>query len=233
MLKRTALGVLTLALGACALTRAPGPGNLASPAAPGYVTSSGGIVKSGFGLCWHTRDWSPENALAPCDPVAVVRAPPKPVGVPKGIPLPRPHAQPEPKRAPVIQKIALETELLFDFDSAELRPAGRARLEEIALKLHRAKIDSIEASGHADHIASDAYNQGLSEDRALAVKDYLARLGFNPRDIRAEGYGESEPVTGERCTGLGPENRDNLKLARCLQPDRRVELEVRGVKGGT
>lgn len=239
MLTRTAAAAMTLALGACAIPSATGPGRLANPAHPGYVTSSGGVAKSGYGLCWHTRDWSPKTAIAPCDPVAVVQAPSKPVGVPKAIPLPKPHAQaaqpapmPEAKRAPVIQRVALDTELLFDFDSAVLRPEGRAKLDEIALKLHRAKIGSIEAIGHADRIASDAYNHGLSEDRALAVKDYLARLGFNSGEIRAEGRGEEEPVTGARCDGLGPENRDNSKLVRCLQPDRRVELEVRGVKNG-
>jgi OOP family OmpA-OmpF porin len=238
MLKRTALTALTLALGACATTRAPGPGDLANPAQPGYLTSSGGIVKSGFGLCWHTRSWTPDKAVARCDPVAVAQAPAKPVIMPKAAPASKiepaiAEPAPQPKRAPIIHKIALETELLFDFDSAGLRPGGRAKLDEIALKLHGADIQSIEAIGHADRIASDAYNQALSDERAAAVKAYLANLGIDAREIRAEGRGESEPVTGERCTGLGPENRDNLKLARCLQPDRRVELEVRGVKGGT
>jgi OOP family OmpA-OmpF porin len=240
MLKQTAFAALTLALGACTTGPAPGPGRLANPAQPGYVTSSGGVVKSGYGLCWHTSGWTPEMAVAPCDPVAIAQAPAKPVVVPKPVPAPeikpniaKPLPQPEPKRAPVIQRVALGTELLFDFDSAELRPAGRVKLDEIALKLHGADIESIDAIGHADRIASDAYNQALSEERAAAVKAYLASLGFDARKMRAEGHGESEPATGELCTGLGPENRYNLKLVRCLQPDRRVELEVRGVKGGT
>lgn len=238
MLKRTALAVLTLALGAC--TAAVGPGRLANPAQPGYVTSSGGIVHSGFGLCWHTRDWTPEKAVAPCDPVPVAEAPVQPVAAPEPKPEPKVVAQPEPMPAPkpqppapTITRVSLDTELLFDFDRAVLRPAGRAKLDEIALKLHGAKIESIEATGHADRIASDAYNQELSEERAAAVKDYLVKLGFDPGTIDAEGRGEGEPVTGGRCNGLGPENGDNLKLVSCLQPDRRVELEVRGVKGGT
>src|SRR5919106_6345584 len=136
MLKRTALAALTLALGACASTPAPSPGRLASTAQPGYVTSSGGVVHSGFGLCWHTRDWTPEKAVAPCDPVPVAQAPAKPVVEPIPAPkiepaLAKPAPRPEPKRAPVIQRVALETELLFDFDSAELRPAGRDKLDEI------------------------------------------------------------------------------------------------------
>lgn len=240
MFKQAALAVLTLALGACAVTPASGPGRLANPAQPGYLTSAGGIVKNPYGACWHTRYWTSNDAVAPCDPVAVVQMrEERKVVVAQTAPAPQPApkmAQPAPQpapKAPVIEQVALDTELLFDFDSATLRPEGRAKLDEIASKLHRAKIDSIEAIGHADRIASEAYNQELSEDRAAAVKQYLVRLGFNPRDISAEGMGERESVTGERCTGLGPENRDNLKLVRCLQPDRRVELEVRGVKGGS
>jgi OOP family OmpA-OmpF porin len=55
-------------------------------------------------------------------------------------------------------------------------------------------------------------------------------LGFDSRSIDAEGHGETEPVTGERCDGLGPEHKENIKLIACLQPDRRVELEVLGTK---
>jgi OmpA-OmpF porin, OOP family len=241
MVKRAGLAVLTLALGACAVTRAPGPGNLANPAQPGYVTSSGGIVKSGLGLCWHTRDWAPEKAVAPCDLVAVAKAPmkrvaaPEPVAASEPMPAPKmaaPEPTPAPKPAPVIQRVALDTELLFDFDSAVLRPAGRAKLEELALDVRGARIEGIEAVGHADRIAPESYNQELSEERAAAVKDYLVKLGFDPRSIDSEGLGETDPVTAGRCAGLGRENRDNLKLVRCLQPDRRVELEVRGVKKG-
>lgn len=238
MLKRIALAALTLALGACASAPAPGPGRLVNPAQPGYATSSGGIVRSGFGLCWHTRSWTAEKAVAPCDPVALAQiqattaAAPEPAAAQVEPKIAAPAPRPQRKRAPVIQRVALDTELLFDFDSARLRPAGRAKLDEIALKLHGARIESIDAIGHADRIASHAYNQELSEERAAAVKAYLASLGFDGGEISAEGHGESEPVTGELCKGLGPENRYNLKLVRCLQPDRRVELEVRGVKRG-
>ena len=232
MLKQTGLALLTLALGACA---GVGPGKRADPAHPGYVTSAAGIVTNPFGACWHTRAWTPAMALEPCDHVTVVQAPAPPAPPKEATKiaqpaLQQPAPQPAPEPAPVIERVALDTELLFDFDSAVLRAEGRGKLDEIAVKLHRARIDSIEAIGHADRIASHGYNQELSEDRAAAVKDYLARLGFDPRDIRAEGHGEREPVTGSRCMGLGPENRENLKLVRCLQPDRRVELEVRGLK---
>ena len=48
--------------------------------------------------------------------------------------------------------------------------------------------------------------------------------------IYAEGKGESQPVTGERCKGMGKEHRSNAKMVDCLQPDRRTEVEVIGTR---
>ena len=96
-------------------------------------------------------------------------------------------------------------------------------------------MDEIVAVGHADRIASDDYNQKLSEARAQAVKDYLTQQGAKSNVITAEGKGESQPVTGEDCKKLGAERASNKKLVACLQPDRRVEIEVLGsrqVAGG-
>jgi OmpA-OmpF porin, OOP family len=67
------------------------------------------------------------------------------------------------------------------------------------------------------------------------VKDYLASKASNANRVTAEGRGESMPVTGEDCKKMGPERSSNKKLVACLQPDRRVEIEVLGsrqVAGG-
>jgi OOP family OmpA-OmpF porin len=61
--------------------------------------------------------------------------------------------------------------------------------------------------GHADRIASEDYNQKLSEARAQAVKDYLAQQGAKSNVITAQGKGESQPVTGDACKKLGAERR--------------------------
>jgi len=85
-------------------------------------------------------------------------------------------------------------------------------------------VQQINAIGHADRIGSDDYNKQLSEKRAEAVKDYLAQKGVEESKVRSEGRGKSEPVTGDQCKG----NKPNAKLIACLQPDRRVDIEVRG-----
>ena len=57
------------------------------------------------------------------------------------------------------------------------------------------------------------------------MRDYLVGHGFEQKLVRAEGRGESEPVTGGQCARL-----KNAKLLSCLQPDRRVEIEVFGTR---
>ena len=210
--------------------------------APGYVTSADGrAVLSGFGQCVRTGYWSPANAAEPCDrvPRAAVPAPlaaavPAPAPEPMVQPAPAPQAVVVPPR-PVIQKLTLSTDVLFDFGKAELKDSGKARLDQLAGEIKDADVDEIVAVGHADRIASDDYNQKLSEARAQAVKDYLTQHGAKSNVITAQGKGESQPVTGEDCKKLGAEKSSNKKLVACLQPDRRVEIEVLGsrqVAGG-
>ena len=60
------------------------------------------------------------------------------------------------------------------------------------------------------------------------MKDYLAEQGARTQRVTAEGKGESQPVTGDDCKKMGAERGSNKKLVACLQPDRRVEIEVLG-----
>ena len=80
--------------------------------------------------------------------------------------------------------------------------------------------------GHADRFGSNAYNQRLSERRAAAVKSYLLSKGIDANRIKTEGRGETQPVTkaGE-CLGA-----KSAKVIACLQPDRRVVVEVVGTR---
>jgi len=214
-----------------------------SPGLPGYAHSSDGRpVLSGFGQCVRSGYWVPANAAEPCDRVARADVPPPaPVAA-----APEPKLEPAPAAAvapvvivpprPVIQKLTLSADVLFDFGKAELKDSGKARLDQLAGEIKDAQVDEIIAVGHADRIASEDYNQKLSEARAQAVKDYLAGKVANANRVVAEGKGESQPVTGDDCKKMGAERGNNKKLVACLQPDRRVEIEVLGsrqVAGGT
>jgi OmpA-OmpF porin, OOP family len=203
------------------------------PPSDGYVGSGAGVVATNpYGLCWRGgMEWSPDKAAAPCD--AVTRAelvtPPPPVAA-----APAPIAAAAPPPAPVvIEKITLNTDVLFGFNRAELTPAGEQKLDELAKSAQGTNVDKVVLAGHADRIGSEDYNQKLSEERAQAVADYLASKGVDRSRLQVEAKGESEPVTGNQCDHLGPENNKNQKLIACLQPDRRVEAELLGSREST
>ena len=186
----------------------------------GYVVdSAGAVVKSGTGLCWHTGSWTPAMAIAECDPDLVKKEAPPPAKVAE------PVVPPVPAPKPVAEKVTLSADTLFDFDKAVLRPEGKAKLDELTAQVKNIKLEVITAVGHADRIGSVKYNQKLSERRAESVKAYLVSKGIEPNRIYTEGKGKSQPVTKPgQCKG----NKVTKKLIACLQPDRRVELQVIG-----
>jgi len=85
-------------------------------------------------------------------------------------------------------------EVHFDFDKATLKPEGKANLDKAAALLDKHPRVVVEVAGHTDSIGSDAYNQALSERRAIAAKDYLVSKGVAATRLTAKGYGESQPV---------------------------------------
>ncbi len=190
----------------------------------GYMFDTRGkVARSGFDLCWRTDRWTPAMAIEECDADLVKKAE---APAPKAAPLAQPEpAAPAPK--PVAQKVTLAADALFDFDKATLRPEGKAKLDELASKSKELNIEVILAVGHTDRLGSDAYNQKLSERRAASVKEYLVSKGVEANRIDASGKGKSQPVTkpGD-CKG----NKKTKALVACLQPDRRVNIEVIGSK---
>lgn len=188
-----------------------------NPADAAYLTDTrGNVVKSGFGLCWHTG-FGPAVYSPDCDP-----APMKVADATPAAPAPAPAPAPKPAGA----KITLDADTLFDFDKAVLRPAGTQALDEFLEKMKGIDPEVIIAVGHADRFGSEAYNQRLSERRATSVKNYVVSKGIDANRIHTEGKGETQPVTkpGE-CDGA-----KSAKVIACLQPDRRVEIEVVGTQ---
>ncbi|MEP6885430.1 MAG: OmpA family protein, partial [Gammaproteobacteria bacterium] len=137
---------------------------------------------------------------------------------------------PPPPPPPVIEhrRVSFSADSLFSFDKATVRPEGKAALDRFATELVGTKYGTITVEGYTDRLGTDAYNQRLSEQRAESVKAYLVQSkGIEAAKISAVGRGESSPVTkpGE-CRG---EKRTPALIA-CLQPDRRVEIEVTGTQ---
>jgi len=126
----------------------------------------------------------------------------------------------------VVQRYTLSSDTLFGFGQSKLKTGGNTRLDELVDKLKEVNIERITATGHSDRIGSEETNQKVSERRADSVKAYLVRAGTPSDRISAVGLGETRPATGpDDCLG-----RATPKVIACLQPDRRVEIEVVGTK---
>ncbi|MGV6818430.1 MAG: OmpA family protein [Thiotrichales bacterium] len=90
-------------------------------------------------------------------------------------------------------KINLNSEVSFDFDSAQLKPGFFPTLDKLAKIIRDYENTTVRIVGHTDSVGSAEYNQRLSEKRAQAVADYLSQQGVSYSRIRTEGRGESEP----------------------------------------
>ena len=131
--------------------------------------------------------------------------------------------------APVARlRVSFSAESLFAFDKSVVRPEGKTALDRFAKELAGTQFDVITVAGHTDRLGSDAYNQRLSTQRAEAVKSNLVQSGgIAAAKISAVGRSESDPVTKrDDCHGSKP----TPKLIDCLQPDRRVDVEVAGTR---
>lgn len=194
----------------------------------GYLVDTYGnniVTSSNTGLCWRTSEWTPARAVESCDPVARVAEKPAPTVVAAAPPQ-------KPAPTPVLAKVvplnvSFSADALFAFDKSALKPEGKALLDDFARQLSGAQYEAIFVTGHTDRLGSSEYNQKLSERRANAVKEYLVSKDIAANRVKAEGRGETQSVTrpGE-CEGA-----QSTKVIACLQPDRRVHVEVTGTKG--
>ena len=184
------------------------------------------VIKSGFGLCWH-NGFGPAPAAGPeCDPNYVAYVAPPAAQIAPPAPQQVAALTPPPAPRPVAEKLTLDADTLFDFDKATLRPAGRDTLDTFIGKLRDITPETIMAIGHADRIGTERYNQRLSEQRVASVKAYMVSKGVEPSRVYAEGKGETQPVAkAEDCAGP-----KSAKVIACLQPDRRVDIEVIGTR---
>lgn len=112
--------------------------------------------------------------------------------------------------------VVVRNEVLFDFDSAALRPASRTTLRDMASVFNRYTDTWIYVEGHADSTGTDSYNMDLSQRRANSVRGYLIDQRVGGSRIVATGYGERRP----RATNETAEGR---------QLNRRVEIHVKAI----
>lgn len=169
-----------------------------------------------------------EDAVRRATEEAARCAPPAAAAAPAPVTPPAPA--PLPVAAPVVQKesIVLLGDALFRFDKAgrdDLLPGGQERLREVAERFKQYRsIESLRFTGHTDRWGSDPHNDALSLQRAETVRAYLESLGVKAQQTTADGRGQREPVVS--CSTRVPKQQQ----VACLQPNRRVTIEVLGVK---
>src|SRR5450432_375871 len=107
------------------------------------------------------------------------------------------------------------SDVLFDTAKYTLRPGAREKLAKIGGIVAGHPGLKMEVEGHTDSVGGDGYNQGLSERRSDAVRDYLTHNGVDSALVTSKGFGKSQPVAGND-TAAG------------RQQNRRVELVISG-----
>jgi outer membrane protein OmpA-like peptidoglycan-associated protein len=120
-------------------------------------------------------------------------------------------------------RMELASDVLFDFDKADILPRAQAALKQVADVIReKAKGKAaVTIEGHTDAKGSDAYNQRLSERRAEAVKNWLVNHeGRKDVSITTRGFGAKQPVAPNRK----PDGSDDPEGR---QKNRRVEIVVK------
>jgi len=107
------------------------------------------------------------------------------------------------------------SDVLFDTGRYTLKPGAREKLAKVAGIILSHPGLKIEVEGHTDSVGGDEYNMRLSENRAIAVRSYLAGQSISPDKVTARGFGKTLPVA-DNATAAG------------RQMNRRVELVVSG-----
>jgi outer membrane protein OmpA-like peptidoglycan-associated protein len=109
--------------------------------------------------------------------------------------------------------IRLAGSILFDFDSDAIRADAARTLEEVVAIIQAYSGRPVGVEGHTDAIASESYNQELSERRARSVAEWFENHEVDSSRLKTRGFGESRPVA------------DN-STAHGRQLNRRVEVVI-------
>jgi outer membrane protein OmpA-like peptidoglycan-associated protein len=111
--------------------------------------------------------------------------------------------------------IQLPGAILFDFDSATIRADAHRALTDVAQVIKSYAQRPVRVEGHTDSIASDDYNQSLSERRAASVVTWLAANGVEKARLTSAGFGEKKPVaTNDTAPGRQLNRRVEVVIAK-------------------
>jgi outer membrane protein OmpA-like peptidoglycan-associated protein len=121
------------------------------------------------------------------------------------------------------QKIVVRN-IFFKSGQSQVLPDSKPELDKIVTLLNKYPQLVLEISGHTDASGPDEMNQKLSEQRAIAVRDYLVAQGVDKSRLQTKGYGESQPIA-INYNKNGTPNKQGMAL------NRRFEFKVLCIDG--
>ena len=130
------------------------------------------------------------------------------------VPPPAPPVTPPPPPPVVRPEAARSFQVFFDFNKSDITAAAAKVIQAAADTVNSGGFAHIDVTGHTDTVGSAAYNQGLSERRAAAVKAQLVADGVATTEISTRGVGK---------TGLLVPTADGVREAQ----NRRAEIELK------
>ena len=118
-----------------------------------------------------------------------------------------------------VVRITMTSQTAFETNSAEIKSGFHSTMDKLADVMVRYNKTSLTIVGHTDDVGSNAYNQKLSESRALSVARYLEGKRVDSMRLAISGKGETQPVATNSTEGG-------------RQANRRVEIYVEPVVQG-
>lgn len=110
----------------------------------------------------------------------------------------------------------------FAYNSATVQPQFQQTLDRVSSVLGQYDETYVDVYGHTDSTGSDAYNQTLSERRAISVADYLSGHGVQAARIATRGFGETQPIaSNDTPEGQAANRRVEIKIVPISQDELR------------
>jgi len=106
-----------------------------------------------------------------------------------------------------LRRRGFSPDVFFDYDQSSLSDDTRDKLARNADLLRGQPQFSLTIEGHCDERGTNEYNLALGEQRANAVRDYLASLGVGGDRMRTISYGEERPACTESDESCWSQNR--------------------------
>jgi OOP family OmpA-OmpF porin len=194
---------------------------------PYWTDVNGNIVRSGFGECIRTINWTPEDAIEECGGKPAAKPVTKPAPVVAAVPVDSdgdgvtdnmdkcpdsPSDKPVDADGCTIVSVVLEN-VQFESNSSELAAGSDEPLNKAVDAMNKYDTIRIEIQAYTDSMGEASYNQYLSEQRANSVRDYMISKGIAADRMVAKGYGESKPIADNSTRdGRAKNRRVELKI---------------------